>query len=86
MRGSSHAQCNSNANALAAGVLVDLLGACVRYRGSESVRYRGSILREFGNAGVRFVRNRWTEWFAGGQDAIMVEVAVVIVGEEEEWQ
>lgn len=38
-----------------------------------------------GNAGVRFVRNRWTEWFAGGQDAIMVEVAVVIVGEEEEW-
>lgn len=67
---------HSSGNALAAGVLVDLLGACVRFR--------CSILREFGNAGVRFVRNRWTAWFAGGQDAIMVEVAVVFVGEEEE--
>lgn len=69
---------HSNGNALAAGVLVDLLGACVRaFPGFDSERV--------GNAGVRFVRNRWTEWFAGGQDAIMVEVAVVIVGEEEEW-
>lgn len=50
---------HSDGNTVAAGSLLDLLRAC----GS----FRGSILREFGNAGVSFVRNRWTEWFAGGR-------------------